>query len=93
MQSVPPTRRMQAAGNEAVSRGRRMSHGRSISPVELYCPILTPYCPSTLDEKGNAPRRFLIDVDETIRLVLEQEDTDGDFQVSNYVMVLFVLVY
>lgn len=35
------------------------------------------------DEKSStAPRRFLIDVDETIRLVLEQEDTDGDFQVS-----------
>ncbi|CAE7141174.1 unnamed protein product [Rhizoctonia solani] len=58
--SVPSDRRMQAAANEAVTRGRRMSH----------------------DEKGNAPRRFLIDVDETIRLVLEQEDTDGDFQIS-----------
>lgn len=35
------------------------------------------------DEKSTtAPRRFLIDVDETIRLVLEQEDTDGDFQIS-----------
>ena len=29
----------------------------------------------------SAPRRFLIDVEETLRLVLEQEDTDGDFQV------------
>lgn len=34
------------------------------------------------DEKGTAPRRFLIDVEETIRVVLEQEDTDGDFQIS-----------
>jgi len=35
------------------------------------------------DEKSSSgPRRFLIDVDETIRLVLEQEDTDGDFQIS-----------
>lgn len=35
------------------------------------------------DEKSRtAPRRFLIDVEETIRLVLEQEDTDGDFQIS-----------
>ncbi|KAI0052264.1 glycoside hydrolase family 37 protein [Auriscalpium vulgare] len=34
------------------------------------------------DEKSTAPRRFLIDVEETIRLVLEQEDTDGDFQIS-----------
>ena len=35
------------------------------------------------DEKSrSAPRRFLIDVEETIRVVLEQEDTDGDFQIS-----------
>ena len=34
------------------------------------------------DEKASAPRRFLIDVEETIRVVLEQEDTDGDFQIS-----------
>jgi len=37
----------------------------------------------TPDEKSKtAPRRFLIDVEETMRLVLEQEDTDGDFQIS-----------
>ena len=36
------------------------------------------------DEKSvsGPPRRFLIDVEETIRVVLEQEDTDGDFQRS-----------
>ena len=34
------------------------------------------------DEKSSAPRRFLIDVEDTIRLILEQEDTDGDFQIS-----------
>jgi alpha,alpha-trehalase len=35
------------------------------------------------DEKSvTSPRRFLIDVEETIRVVLEQEDTDGDFQIS-----------
>ncbi|KAI0925609.1 hypothetical protein AcV5_008299 [Taiwanofungus camphoratus] len=34
------------------------------------------------DEKGTGPRRFLIDVEETIRVILEQEDTDGDFQIS-----------
>lgn len=31
---------------------------------------------------ASGPRRFLVDVEETIRLVLEQEDTDGDFQIS-----------
>lgn len=34
------------------------------------------------DDKPSAPRRFLIDVEETIRVILEQEDTDGDFQIS-----------
>ncbi|KAF5371438.1 hypothetical protein D9757_009982 [Collybiopsis confluens] len=34
------------------------------------------------DKKASQPRRFLIDVEETIRLVLEQEDTDGNFQIS-----------
>ncbi len=31
---------------------------------------------------SRAPRRFLIDVEETMRIVLEQEDTDRDFQVG-----------
>lgn len=30
----------------------------------------------------SAPRRFLVDVEETLRIVLEQEDTNRDFQVS-----------
>ena len=35
------------------------------------------------DEKScSGPRRFLIDVEETIRLVLEQEDTDRDLQIT-----------
>jgi len=33
------------------------------------------------DDKNKA-RRFLIDVDETQRIILEQEDTDGDFQIT-----------
>ncbi|KAI8997417.1 trehalase-domain-containing protein [Pilobolus umbonatus] len=33
------------------------------------------------DDKSKA-RRFLIDVDETQRKILEQEDTDGDFQIT-----------
>ncbi|TYJ57211.1 hypothetical protein B9479_002126 [Cryptococcus floricola] len=32
----------------------------------------------------SAPRRYLIDVEETMRLVLEQEDTDNNFQISVY---------
>ncbi|KAG0365481.1 neutral trehalase [Gamsiella multidivaricata] len=34
------------------------------------------------DDKAIKPRRFLIDVEETQRLILEQEDTDGDFQIT-----------
>lgn len=35
-----------------------------------------------LDENSYKPRKFLVDVDETMKLVLEREDTDGNFQVS-----------
>ncbi|KAI9139452.1 trehalase-domain-containing protein [Paraphysoderma sedebokerense] len=34
------------------------------------------------DEKRRQPRRFLIDVEETERIILSQEDTDGDFQIT-----------
>ncbi|KAL7424074.1 alpha,alpha-trehalase nth1 [Cryptotrichosporon argae] len=33
---------------------------------------------------ATAPRRFLVDVEETMRIVLEQEDTDNNFQISVY---------
>ncbi|CAG8625990.1 14122_t:CDS:2 [Dentiscutata erythropus] len=34
------------------------------------------------DPKMNKPRKFIIDVEETKRLLLEQEDTDGDCQIT-----------
>ncbi|RKP37652.1 neutral trehalase, partial [Dimargaris cristalligena] len=34
------------------------------------------------DEKSIKPRRFLIDVEETEKLILAQEDTDGDCQIT-----------
>lgn len=34
------------------------------------------------DEKPGQVRKFLVEVEETKRLVLEQEDTDGDFQIT-----------
>ncbi|CAO1618219.1 unnamed protein product [Sympodiomycopsis kandeliae] len=34
------------------------------------------------DAVQESPRRFIVDVQETMRLVLEQEDTDGNFQIS-----------
>ncbi|KAI8808133.1 glycoside hydrolase, partial [Cladochytrium replicatum] len=36
----------------------------------------------SVDEKVSAPRRFFIDVEETKRIILAQEDTDGDFQIT-----------
>ncbi|KZS94189.1 glycoside hydrolase family 37 protein [Sistotremastrum niveocremeum HHB9708] len=75
-------------GKETYSRSRTYSN----SHIHGYDPKRRPmfqndshFRPRRMshDEKAvTAPRRFLIDVDETIRLVLEQEDTDGDFQIS-----------
>ncbi|KAI0682346.1 glycoside hydrolase family 37 protein [Cytidiella melzeri] len=75
-------------GQEQFSRGRTYS----ASFAHGYNPKRAPQFQDELhrrsrrmshDEKSiTAPRRFLIDVEETIRVVLEQEDTDGDFQIS-----------
>ena len=53
-------------GGEIISRNRRLSHGERCIRRELNVDEVTP----------SAPRRFLIDVEETMRIVLEQEDTD-----------------
>ncbi|CAK5269700.1 unnamed protein product [Mycena citricolor] len=74
-------------GAESFSRSRTYSQ----SHLHGYNPKIAPAFEEdshyrkrrmSHDEKGSAPRRFLIDVEETIRVVLEQEDTDGDFQIS-----------
>ncbi|KXN91644.1 Neutral trehalase [Leucoagaricus sp. SymC.cos] len=74
-------------GDESHSRSRTYSH----SYLHGYNPKRAPAFQEDIhtrsrrmshDEKSTAPRRFLIDVEETIRVVLEQEDTDGDFQIS-----------
>ncbi|KAI5992068.1 glycoside hydrolase family 37 protein [Pisolithus albus] len=75
-------------GGETFTRSRTYSH----SHIHGYNPkrapafqedVITRSRRMSHDEKSVAgPRRFLIDVEETIRVVLEQEDTDGDFQIS-----------
>ncbi|KAF8181259.1 alpha,alpha-trehalase-neutral trehalase [Pholiota molesta] len=76
-------------GGEAYTRSRTYSH----SQLHGYNPKKIPAFQEdwhlrarrlSHDEKivSGPPRRFLIDVEETIRVVLEQEDTDGDFQIS-----------
>ncbi|TEB33346.1 alpha,alpha-trehalase-neutral trehalase [Coprinellus micaceus] len=76
-------------GVETHSRARTYSH---VFPSVWLQPRRTPAFQEdwhmrarrlSHDEKHvTSPRRFLIDVEETIRVVLEQEDTDGDFQIS-----------
>ncbi|EGN98809.1 glycoside hydrolase family 37 protein [Serpula lacrymans var. lacrymans S7.3] len=75
-------------GGESFTRSRTYSH----SHIHGYNPKRPPLFEEdshlrprrmSHDEKSvTGPRRFLIDVEETIRVVLEQEDTDGDFQIS-----------
>ncbi|KAF9041963.1 glycoside hydrolase family 37 protein [Hymenopellis radicata] len=76
-------------GGESFTRSRTYSH----SQIHGYKPKKAPAFQEdwhlrprrmSHDEKSvsGGPRRFLIDVEETIRVVLEQEDTDGDFQIS-----------
>ncbi|KAJ7592887.1 alpha,alpha-trehalase-neutral trehalase [Mycena floridula] len=74
-------------GGESYTRTRTYSH----SHITGYNPKKPPAFQEdwhtrrrrmSHDEKAATPRRFLIDVEETIRVVLEQEDTDGDFQIS-----------
>ncbi|KAI6042903.1 glycoside hydrolase family 37 protein [Pisolithus marmoratus] len=75
-------------GGETFTRSRTYSH----SHIHGYNPkrapafqedVITRSRRMSHDEKSvTGPRRFLIDVEETIRVVLEQEDTDGDFQIS-----------
>ena len=55
-------------GGETIMRNRRLSHGEQ----NVEQAVLTDADEIT----PSAPRRFLIDVEETIRIVLEQEDTD-----------------
>ncbi|KAF8126946.1 alpha,alpha-trehalase-neutral trehalase [Boletus edulis] len=75
-------------GIESFSRSRTYSY----SQIDGYNPKRAPAFEEDThmrarrmshDEKTvTVPRRFLIDVEETIRYILEREDTDGDFQIS-----------
>ncbi|KAI9151163.1 alpha,alpha-trehalase nth1 [Blastocladiella emersonii ATCC 22665] len=61
----------------------------AVAPAETTTPYRTPPSPpaprhrrSSHDAKPTGERMYLIDVGETERLILEQEDTDGDFQIT-----------
>ncbi|KAJ2311392.1 alpha,alpha-trehalase nth1 [Coemansia sp. RSA 2705] len=37
---------------------------------------------ASIDEKATQPRRFLVDIDTVEKIILEQEDTNGDYQIT-----------
>ncbi|KAM0788228.1 hypothetical protein ACM66B_001382 [Microbotryomycetes sp. NB124-2] len=63
----------ETGGFSAIARQRNMFSGDSSTPRSRRM---------SHDETSNKPLRFLVDVEQTIKLVLEQEDTDGNFQIA-----------
>lgn len=61
---------------EVIQRNRRLSHGSYPSVFFFQCDCSQAKRVPT-DETPTTPRRFLVDVEETMRLVLAQEDTDN----------------
>jgi alpha,alpha-trehalase len=49
-----------------------------------FLPLQLPLMLFYTDEQSLKPRKFLIDVEETMKLVLEQEDSDANFQVRSF---------
>ncbi|KAG0088756.1 alpha,alpha-trehalase nth1 [Podila epicladia] len=89
---VVPANEYYASSTNYVSRHRTFgSSNRPASPLNSSNdPIAHPEAGTKYrrprrgshDDKASKPRRFLIDVEETQKLILEQEDTDGDFQIT-----------
>ncbi|ORX39915.1 alpha,alpha-trehalase [Kockovaella imperatae] len=77
-------------GNQVWSRARTFSNAgvsgaNKTRPLQMEGETIMRNRRLSHDEiTPSAPRRFLIDVEETIRIVLEQEDTDQNFQISIY---------
>ncbi|KAG0309682.1 alpha,alpha-trehalase nth1 [Dissophora globulifera] len=73
-----------------VSRHRTLGNKASAAAQSFNDPMAHPESATKYrrprrgshDDKATKPRRFLIDVEETQKLILEQEDTDGDFQIT-----------
>lgn len=63
----------QTGGSGIISRQRTL-HGASEHAIPRVRRL-------SHDEQPARSRRFLVDVEETMRLVLEQEDSDGNFQI------------
>ncbi|KAI8139950.1 trehalase-domain-containing protein [Fennellomyces sp. T-0311] len=63
------------------ARQRTRTYTKSRLEVSSTNKDLPPYRRASHDDKNKA-RKFLIDVEETQRVILEQEDTDGDYQIT-----------
>lgn len=50
---------------------------RSFRPVDVH-----PLTMCRADEQPAEPRKFLIDVDETLHSLLQREDTDNNMQIT-----------
>jgi alpha,alpha-trehalase len=61
-----------------VSQGRRISHGTYLRKKVLAPTILI----IPLDEVSLQPRRFLIQVKETLETLLSREDSDKNYQIT-----------
>ncbi|KAF7720934.1 alpha,alpha-trehalase nth1 [Apophysomyces ossiformis] len=68
-------------GENARVRTRTYTRSRPEIPAMAHFDASRHHRRASHDDKSKA-RRFLIDVEETQRKILEQEDTDGDFQIT-----------
>ncbi|KAI9299086.1 trehalase-domain-containing protein [Neoconidiobolus thromboides FSU 785] len=94
----PNTAHVTAPANEYYSRANNsptIARNRTLSMSNSYTSLSRPgfhndYTENkfrrqrrgSIDDKTLKPMKFLLDVEETSRLILAQEDTDGDFQIT-----------
>ncbi|KAL9934590.1 hypothetical protein V8E36_006365 [Tilletia maclaganii] len=80
-----PTASFNPNGGRVRSRGIIRTYSMSQQkrrPLQLNNDTIIRTRRLSHDAIQESPRRFIVDVEETMRLVLEQEDTDGNFQIS-----------
>ncbi|KAI9314597.1 neutral trehalase [Dichotomocladium elegans] len=57
-------------------------HINTTQEVDAHAPAGTYYTTGNNSDSKNKAQKFLLDVKETLRVLVEQEDTDGDFQIT-----------
>lgn len=65
---------------------RKVAKSRALSTLDVrdapIVPLTTPHRRTSHDAQGNAPRKFYINVDETLAELLAREDTDHNHQIT-----------